>query len=170
MRDQPNGNTRSGGAKRMLSIVVPVYNEEDNIFPLRDRVVAALDGLEEDYEVVLVNDGSVDDSEARLRAVAEADPRFKVVTFHRNFGQTAAMMAGIDFASGDIIIGLDADLQNDPADIPLLVAKLDEGYDVVSGWRRDRKDAALKRTLPSRAANWLISRICAEPLHDYGCT
>lgn len=171
MRDQPNGITpRSGRAKRMLSIVVPVYNEEDNIFPLRDRVVAALDNLAEDYEVVLVNDGSTDDSDVKLHAVAEADRRFKVVTFHRNFGQTAAMMAGIDFASGDIIIGLDADLQNDPADIPVLVAKLDEGYDVVSGWRRDRKDAALKRTLPSRAANWLISRICNVPLHDYGCT
>jgi len=154
----------------MLSIVVPVYNEEDNIFPLRERIVAALDQLQEEYEVVLVNDGSVDSTEVKLRAVAEADPRFKVVHFNRNFGQTAAMMAGIDFASGDIIVGLDADLQNDPADIPMLVAKLAEGYDVVSGWRRDRKDATLKRTLPSRVANWLISSICSVPLHDYGCT
>ena len=154
----------------MLSIVVPVYNEEENIFPLRDRVVAALDSVHEDYEVVLVNDGSTDSTEAKLRAVAESDPRFKVVTFHRNFGQTAAMMAGLDFAAGEIIVGLDADLQNDPADIPMLVAKLAEGYDVVSGWRRDRQDAALKRTLPSRAANWLISHISHVPLHDYGCT
>jgi len=154
----------------MLSIVVPVYNEEDNIFPLRERIVAALDQLQEEYEVVLVNDGSVDSTEVKLRAVAEADPRFKVVHFNRNFGQTAAMMAGIDFASGDIIVGLDADLQNDPADIPMLVAKLAEGYDVVSGWRHDRKDATLKRTLPSRVANWLISSICSVPLHDYGCT
>ena len=154
----------------MLSIVVPVYNEEDNILPLRDRVVAALDDLHEDYEVVLVNDGSTDDTERKLRVVANADARFKVITFHRNFGQTAAMMAGIDFASGEIIVGLDADLQNDPADIPILIAKLAEGYDVVSGWRRDRKDATLKRTLPSRVANWLISRISAVPLHDYGCT
>ena len=154
----------------MLSIVVPVYNEEDNIVPLRDRIVAALAPMQEEYEVVLVNDGSIDSTEVKLRAVAEADPRFKVVHFNRNFGQTAAMMAGIDFASGDIIIGLDADLQNDPADIPMLVAKLAEGYDVVSGWRRDRKDATLKRTLPSRVANWLISSICSVPLHDYGCT
>ena len=154
----------------MLSIVVPVYNEEDNIVPLRDRIVAALAPMQEEYEVVLVNDGSIDSTEVKLRAVAEADPRFKVVHFNRNFGQTAAMMAGIDFASGDIIIGLDADLQNDPADIPMLVAKLAEGYDVVSGWRRDRKDATLKRTLPSRVASWLISSICSVALHDYGCT
>src|SRR5690348_11143474 len=100
----------------MLSIVVPVYNEEDNILPLRDRIVAALNDLQLDYEVVLVNDGSTDDSELKLRAIAEADARFKIVTFRRNFGQTAAMMAGIDFASGEIIVGLDADLQNDPAD------------------------------------------------------
>ena len=154
----------------MLSIVIPVYNEQDNVFPLHERVIAALQNLETDYEVILVNDGSTDSTEANLVAIAAKDPRFKVVNFRRNFGQTAAMMAGIDFASGEIIIGLDGDLQNDPADIPKLLEKLAEGYDVVSGWRLNRKDATLRRNLPSRIANWLISRISGVHLHDYGCT
>jgi glycosyltransferase involved in cell wall biosynthesis len=124
----------------------------------------------EDYEVIVVNDGSSDLTEANLKSISATDPRFKIVNFRRNFGQTAAMMAGIDFASGDIIVGLDGDLQNDPADIPKLLDKLAEGYDVVSGWRVDRKDAALKRTLPSRMANWLISKISGIHLHDYGCS
>ena len=151
-------------------VVVPVYNDEDNIFPLRDRIVATLDGMGNDFEVVFINDGSTDATEARLREVAGADARFKIVTFRRNFGQTAAIMAGIEFASGEIIVGLDGDLQNDPADIPRLVQKLSEGYDVVSGWRLDRKDAKLRRNLLSRLANWLISRISSVHLHDYGCT
>jgi glycosyltransferase involved in cell wall biosynthesis len=154
----------------MLSIVVPVYNEQDNVLPLYERVTASLQGVDEDYEVIVVNDGSRDRTEENLRAIAGRDPRFKVVNFRRNFGQTAAMMAGIDHASGDIIIGLDGDLQNDPADIPKLLAKLREGYDVVSGWRVDRKDAALRRNLPSRIANWLISTISGIHLHDYGCS
>lgn len=154
----------------MISIVVPIFNERDNIFPLRDRLIEAMSGFTEDYEVILVNDGSTDGTTSKLQAVASADPRFKVVTFQRNFGQTAAIMAGIEFASNDIIVGLDADLQNDPADIPMLVSKLTEGYDVVSGWRRDRRDGALNRKLPSRVANWLISRISGVRLHDYGCT
>jgi len=154
----------------MLSIVVPVYNEQDNVFPLHERITAALQQTSSSYEVVIVNDGSTDETEANLRTVADRDQRFKIVNFRRNFGQTAAMMAGIDFASGDIIIGLDGDLQNDPADIPMLLSKLAEGYDVVSGWRRSRKDAAIRRNLPSRVANWLISRISGVHLHDYGCT
>ncbi len=154
----------------MLSIVIPVYNEEENVFPLYERVTEALQRQAADYEVIVVNDGSTDRTEANLSAVAGRDSRFKVVNFRRNFGQTAAMMAGIDFASGDIIVGLDGDLQNDPMDIPVLVAKLAEGYDVVSGWRRARKDGAVGRNLPSRMANWLISRISGVPLHDYGCT
>ena len=154
----------------MLSIVIPVYNEEANVFPLHERVSAALQGIGIDYEVILVNDGSNDATESNLSVIATKDPRFKVVNFRRNFGQTAAMMAGIDFASGDIIVGLDGDLQNDPADIPKLLDKLAEGYDVVSGWRLNRKDAALNRKLPSRIANWLISRMSGVPLHDYGCT
>ena len=154
----------------MLSIVIPVYNEEDNVIPLHERVSAAMQQTGQDYEVIIVNDGSLDRTETRLQAIAAADPRFKVVNFRRNYGQTAAMMAGIDFASGDIIVGLDGDLQNDPADIPKLLAKLAEGYDVVSGWRVNRKDAAFKRNLPSRMANWLISSISGIHLHDYGCS
>jgi len=154
----------------MLSIIVPVYNEQDNIFPLHERINAALEYAEGSYEVLFVNDGSTDATQANLRTVAEKDHRFKIVNFRRNFGQTAAMMAGIDFASGDVIIGLDGDLQNDPADIPMLLDKLAEGYDVVSGWRRNRKDTAFRRNLPSRIANWLISGISGVKLHDYGCT
>jgi glycosyltransferase involved in cell wall biosynthesis len=154
----------------MLSIVIPVYNEQDNVFPLHERLNAALQLTGEDYEVIIVNDGSSDQTESKLKSIAATDPRFKVVNFRRNFGQTAAMMAGIDFASGDIIVGLDGDLQNDPADIPKMLAKLAEGYDVVSGWRVNRKDAALKRNLPSRMANWLISKISGIHLHDYGCS
>ncbi len=154
----------------MLSIVIPVYNEQDNVFPLHEKLTAALEHIGREYEVVIVNDGSSDQTEANLKTIAAKDPRFKVVNFRRNYGQTAAVMAGIDFASGDIIVGLDGDLQNDPADIPKLLAKLEEGYDVVSGWRVDRKDAALKRNLPSRMANWLISNISGIHLHDYGCS
>jgi glycosyltransferase involved in cell wall biosynthesis len=154
----------------MLSIVIPVYNEEDNVLPLHERVTAAMQGIGVDYEVIVVNDGSRDQTAVRLQSLGSKDPRLKVVNFRRNFGQTAAMMAGIDYASGDIIVGLDGDLQNDPADIPKLLAKLAEGYDVVSGWRVNRKDAALKRNLPSRIANWLISKISGIHLHDYGCS
>jgi glycosyltransferase involved in cell wall biosynthesis len=154
----------------MLSIVIPVYNERDNLLPLRERLLPVLASLQDECEVIFVDDGSTDGSDAMLRMIADADSRFKLVTFQRNFGQTAAMMAGIDFASGEVVVGLDADLQNDPADIPRLIEKLREGYDVVSGWRRERKDGALKRRLPSRVANWLISHISGVSLHDYGCT
>lgn len=154
----------------MLSVIIPVYNEQDNVVPLCERVTAALQAVQRPYEVLIVNDGSTDETESRLRAIAEADARIKVLNFRRNFGQTAAMMAAIDHASGDVIVGLDGDLQNDPADIPKLLAKLDEGFDVVSGWRVNRKDAAIKRNLPSRMANWLISRISGIHLHDYGCS
>jgi glycosyltransferase involved in cell wall biosynthesis len=133
----------------MLSIVIPVYNEEDNIFPLHQRLVEALGRQATEYEVIVVNDGSSDGTAANLAVIAAQDGRVKVVNFRRNFGQTAAMMAGIDFASGDIIIGLDGDLQNDPMDIPLLVEKLEEGYEVVSGWRRSREDHVVRRNLPS---------------------
>lgn len=153
-----------------LSIIIPVYNEQDNVFPLYDRICASLESVEHSGEVIIVNDGSSDMTEANLNSIAARDPRFKIVNFRRNFGQTAAMMAGIDFASGDIIIGLDGDLQNDPADIPKLLAKLAEGYDVVSGWRVNRKDAMLRRNIPSRIANRLISIISGVHLHDYGCS
>ncbi len=153
-----------------LSITIPVHNEERNIAPLHERLVAALDPLGAPYEVIVVNDGSTDGSERELDALCARDKRVKAVHFRRNYGQTAAMMAGIRYASGDIIIPMDGDLQNDPADILKLLAKLDEGYDVVSGWRRERKDSVLRRNLPSRVANWLISRISGVHLHDYGCS
>ena len=154
----------------MLSIVIPVYNEEENIPALRERLAAALDPLGRPFEVIFVNDGSKDGTERLLEGLCAADPRVKAVHFTRNFGQTAAMMAGIRYASGEIIIPMDGDLQNDPGDIPKLLAKLDEGYDVVSGWRQDRKDHALRRNLPSRIANRLISSISGVHLHDYGCS
>jgi glycosyltransferase involved in cell wall biosynthesis len=157
-------------AYRKLSVVVPVYNEEKNIPSLCERLLAALDSIGAPFEVILVNDGSKDRSREALRLAAERRNEIKVVELKRNSGQTAAMMCGIDHSSGDVIVPIDADLQNDPADIPLLLAKIDEGYDVASGWRKDRKDAALRRNLPSRIANRLISVVSGVPLHDYGCT
>ena len=154
----------------MLSIIIPLYNEEDNIEPLYAKLDAVLTVLGHPYEVILVNDGSTDDTRGRIDAVAVRDERVRVVHLRRNFGQTPAMMAGIDAARGDIIIPMDGDLQNDPADIPKLLAKLDEGFDVVSGWRKDRKDNPIKRNLPSRMANALISFISGVHLHDYGCS
>lgn len=153
-----------------ISVIVPVYNEASNIPILVERLFAVLEGLGRSFEVIAVNDGSTDRSLDALRAAAAARPEFKVVNLARNYGQTAAMMAALDFASGGIIVPIDADLQNDPADIPVLLAKLDEGYDVVSGWRKDRKDAAIKKTLVSRIANSLISWISGVRLHDYGCS
>lgn len=154
----------------MLSIIIPLYNEEDNIAPLFERLVTVLGGLAQPYEIIMVNDGSTDATRERLDALAADYPNVRVVHFRRNFGQTPAMMAGIDQARGDILIPLDGDLQNDPTDIPRLLAKLDEGYDVVSGWRKDRKDNPLKRNFPSKVANWIISFISGVHLHDYGCS
>jgi glycosyltransferase involved in cell wall biosynthesis len=151
-------------------VTVPVYNEAPNLPKLLDQLKSVLDANNLDWELIFVNDGSNDDSEHLLLGYAEQDPRVKVVTFRRNYGQTAAMMAGVDYASGDIIVPIDADLQNDPEDIPALLAKLDEGYDVVSGWRRDRKDHRFRRNLLSRVANRLISLISGVHLHDYGCS
>lgn len=154
-----------------LSLVVPVYNEEENLPLLYDAVCAVMMPLGLDWELILVDDGSRDGSLGVLRGLAVRDPQHvRVVVFRRNFGQTAAIAAGIDHARGEILILLDADLQNDPADIPLLLQKLDEGYDVVSGWRKDRKDAFITRTLPSNLANGLISQVTGVHLHDYGCT
>jgi glycosyltransferase involved in cell wall biosynthesis len=155
---------------RLISIIIPIYNEEENIAPLQARISQALADAPFAFEVILVNDGSSDDSLARLRAVAEQDERFRVVDFRRNFGQTAAMMAGFDHAKGEVIFPMDGDLQNDPEDIPGLLEKLDEGYDVVSGWRANRKDRAFTRKLPSRIANWLISKVTGVYLNDYGCS
>lgn len=154
-----------------LSLVIPVYNEKDNLPLLMDSIHAALMPLQRTWEVIFVDDGSTDGSVDVLTHLAQKSPEHvRVVFFRRNFGQTAAIAAGIDHAQGDIIILLDADLQNDPADIPLLLAKLDEGYDLVSGWRKDRKDNRFTRTIPSALANALISWVTGVHLHDYGCT
>ncbi len=154
-----------------LSVVIPVYNEADNLDQLHSEIGDALSGLALRYEIVYVNDGSRDGSAARLAEFAHAHPETVVyVNLRRNFGQTAAIAAGIDHARGEIVALLDADLQNDPADIPMLIRKLNEGYDVVSGWRRNRKDKWITRRLPSIAANFLISAVTGVHLHDYGCT
>lgn len=155
---------------RMLSVVVPAYNEEKNVPVLCERLLAVLDALATPFEIILVNDGSKDGTGRVLRAAASRRKEIKVIELKRNSGQTAAMMCGIDHASGDIIVPIDADLQNDPGDIPALLAKIAEGYDVVSGWRKDRKDAAIRRNLPSRIANKIISMVSRVHLHDYGCT
>lgn len=154
-----------------LSLVVPVYNEKDNLPLLMDAIQAALIPLGKTWEVVFVDDGSKDGSLDVLTELAKKHPQHvRVVVFRRNFGQTAAIAAGIDHSDGDIIVLLDADLQNDPADIPMLLSKLEEGYDLVSGWRRDRKDNRFTRTIPSNLANGLISWVTGVHLHDFGCT
>ena len=153
-----------------LSVITPIYNEEKNIPILVDQLLEVLQPLQKPFEIIAINDGSRDGSLAELRKQASLHPELKVVDFRRNYGQTAAIMAGIDHASGDIIISIDADLQNDPQDIPNLLAKLEEGFDVVSGWRKDRQDEAFRRNFLSRVANGLISSISGVRLHDYGCT
>ena len=153
-----------------ISVVVPIFNEEESIPHLVETLRAVLNQISRPYEIILVDDGSTDASGKCLAEAATQHRSIKVIQFRRNAGQTAALMAGIDHASGKIIITIDADLQNDPQDIPVLLAKLDEGADVVSGWRKDRQDAAIRRNLVSRIANMMISRISGVPLHDYGCT
>jgi glycosyltransferase involved in cell wall biosynthesis len=154
-----------------LSLVIPVFNEEENLLLLFDAICKAMATAKKSWEVIFVDDGSVDKSLDILKQLAADDPtHVRVVVFRRNFGQTAAITAGIDYSRGDIIILMDADLQNDPNDIPMLLGKLDEGYDVVSGWRKTRMDNALTRTLPSVLANRLISVVTGVYLHDYGCT
>jgi len=161
--------TTKGDRQLQLSIVVPLLDEEDNLPALYEQTKRALDGRYR-YEIVFVDDGSKDGSFQILKDLHASDPHVRVIRFRRNFGQTAALSAGFAHARGEVIVAMDADLQNDPADIPMLVAKLEEGNDVVSGWRKKRHDRALTRRLPSRIANCLISRITAVKLHDYGCT
>lgn len=153
-----------------ISVVVPVFNEHQNIRRLYDALAPVLNHLPHDSEMLFVDDGSTDGSYQELRALCEADDRVKVVRFRRNFGQTAAMNAGLHLANGDVIITMDADLQNDPLDIPLLLDKLAEGYDLVHGWRKNRQDAWVNRKLPSKLANWLISKVTGFPVRDLGCT
>jgi len=153
-----------------LSVIAPVYNEAGNIGPLCRALTEVLDAMGLRYEIILVNDGSADTSLDEMRGAVAEYPHVKVIDLLRNYGQTAALMAGIDHAGGDVIIPIDADLQNDPADIPAMIARLREGYDVVSGWREDRQDGAIRRNLVSRIANRMISAISGVHLHDYGCT
>lgn len=153
-----------------ISVFLPVYNEEPNLLPLYAKLDEALGKLGRSAEIVFVDDGSTDGSLKVLREIAAKDARLRVVALKRNYGQTAAMAAGIDAARGDVLIPMDADLQNDPADIVRLLEKLDEGYDVVSGWRKNRQDKLITRKIPSMIANRLISWIGGVPLHDYGCS
>ncbi|MFN0195621.1 MAG: glycosyltransferase family 2 protein [Planctomycetaceae bacterium] len=154
----------------MVSVVVPVFNEEESLELMYRELSNALRNQPWSYELIFVNDGSSDRTAEILDVMAKEDPAVLAIHFRRNYGQTAAMSAGIDHSSGEIVVPIDGDLQNDPADIPRLVAKLQEGYDVVSGWRKDRQDRAITRKFPSRCANWLISKISGVNLHDYGCT
>ena len=153
-----------------VSVVVPIFNERENIRLLYDALKEVLPRLGCDYEILFVDDGSHDGSIRELQALADADHRVRLIELRRNFGQTAAMSAGIQHASGDVVITMDGDLQNDPTDIPMMLDKIDEGYDLVHGWRKQRHDAFLTRRLPSKIANWLISKVTRFPVHDLGCT
>lgn len=154
----------------LLSVVVPIYNERDNVAPLHEALSYALQQLGRPYEIVLVDDGSKDGTRDVLRQLAAGDPNLRLVLFRRNYGQTAAMAAGFRAARGRTVVSMDGDLQNDPADIGRLVEKLEEGYDVVCGWRRWRQDRVATRLLPSRIANFLISRVTGARIHDTGCS
>ena len=153
-----------------ISVVIPAYNEEENINFLYDELSGVLAALQQPYEIIFVDDGSSDNTLAVLRSIQQKDAEVGVIRFRRNFGQTAAISAGFDFASGDVIVTMDGDLQNDPHDIPRFIEKIEEGYDVVTGWRYDRKDAFINRRLPSIIANKIISWTTGVALHDYGCT
>jgi len=153
-----------------VTVFIPVYNEEESLRPLQEKINQVFGGLNISYEVIYVDDGSKDKSFEILQEIAQANPSVKVVKFRRNYGQTAAMSAGIDHAQGKVLIPMDSDLQNDPQDIPRLLEKINEGYDVVSGWRKNRKDTYIDRKLPSMIANKLISVISGVSLHDYGCS
>jgi dolichol-phosphate mannosyltransferase len=153
-----------------VSVVVPIYNEVESLPHLIEAIATSLNATELSYELICVDDGSIDGSAELLKQQVIAHPNLCAVLLRRNYGQTAAMAAGFNYAQGRAIVTLDGDLQNDPADIPLLLAKLDEGYDLVSGWRKNRQDAALTRLLPSKIANWLIGQTTGVKLHDYGCS
>ena len=152
----------------MISIVIPIYNEEANIEKLTESILTALSDIE--YEVLFINDGSTDNSEKKIQEKIKIHSHMKLINLRRNYGQTAAMQAGFDHSKGNIVIPMDGDLQNDPKDIPMLIEKINDGYDVVSGWRKIRSDKKLTRIIPSKIANMLISKISGIHLHDYGCT
>lgn len=153
-----------------ISVTIPIHNEGENLELLYNNLIRTLEASDLGFEIIFVNDGSDDNSEEILSSLAERDHRVKLIHLLRNYGQTCAMMAGFDHAKGDVIIAMDGDNQNDPADIPRLLKKMDQGYDVVSGWRKERKDARISRIIPSRVANWLISKVGGVKLHDYGCS
>jgi glycosyltransferase involved in cell wall biosynthesis len=167
LRERPS---RSLAVEPELSVVIPVFNEEGNLAALHQELTSALESFGKRYEILFIDDGSTDASFALLKSIHHRDERVRVVRFRKNFGQTAALAAGFAEARAPVIVTLDADLQNDPGDIPRLVERLDAGFDIVCGWRKDRKDAFLARTLPSQIANWLISVTTGVHLHDYGCT
>jgi glycosyltransferase involved in cell wall biosynthesis len=153
-----------------LSIIVPLFNEEASIVPLYVRLTQVLTGLDQPYEIIFVDDGSKDTTPQVLDQIYESDSRVKIVSLRRNFGQTAALKAGFDVARGEIVISMDGDLQHDPEEIPVFIAKVADGYDIVSGWRTQRRDRWLTRRLPSRIANWMMARLSGVPLHDFGTT
>jgi glycosyltransferase involved in cell wall biosynthesis len=156
--------------KTELSLVIPVFNEGPNLEELTNEITASCQKLNKTYEILFVDDGSRDESVEVIKKLQKLDPRIKLIRLRKNFGQTAALSAGFDYARGEVIITLDADLQNDPNDFAVLLEKIDQGYDIVSGWRQKRKDRFLTRRIPSKIANWLISKITRVKLHDYGCT
>jgi len=163
-------SARRDGDAPEISVFLPVFNEEPNLRPLHEKLDRSLEQLGRSAEIIYVDDGSSDGSLSVLREIAAGDSRVRVIALRRNYGQTPAMAAGIDAARGEVLIPMDADLQNDPADIGRLLEKLDEGFDVVSGWRKNRRDPLITRKIPSQIANWLISKIGGVPLHDYGCS
>ena len=154
----------------MLSIVIPIHNEEPSILPLYDRLTSVLETMRKPFEIIFVDDASTDRSFDLLANLVETDSRLKVIRLRRNFGQTAALSAGFDEAQGSVIVSLDGDLQHDPEDIPALLEKIDEGYDIASGWRKDRVDNAITRKIPSRIANWLMAKVSGLELRDFGTT
>lgn len=160
----------TSGCPYDVSIIVPFYNERENLGQAYDEITAALATTSKSYEIIFIDDGSTDNSSEFVAGLAQRDERVKLVEFSRNFGQTAAMAAGFKHAQARIYVAMDADNQNDPADIPKLLAKLDEGYDVVSGWRKKRKDKLITRRIPSMVANRLLSSVTGVRLHDYGCS
>jgi glycosyltransferase involved in cell wall biosynthesis len=169
-RAMDRANTDWGNGVKNISVVIPIFNEVENISSLSQALRAVMEGMKAPYEVIFVDDGSNDGSGDVLQNLAQDDKRIKVIQFRKNFGQTAAIAAGVEHAQGEIIVTMDGDGQNDPKDIPRLLEKLEKGYDVASGWRKHRKDPFLNKKLPSSVANWLISWLTRVRLHDYGCT
>ncbi len=161
---------RAWSATPRISVVIPVFNEEENLATLHERLTNVLEAMDDTYEIVYVDDGSRDNSFSILKSICGSDPCARAVRLRRNFGQTPALVAGFDQARGEIIVTMDADMQNDPHDIPRLIEKLEEGYDIVSGWRKNRKDPVLSKALPSKLSNKLASRMTGVHLHDFGCT